>query len=155
MKEHPLHAIGRTLRLSLTPTGRSRRSEVWIYLLSAALIAALLSGLVSWIMEGPLASWIGLALVLVCALPAPAVAVRRFHDIGLSGWWTLPLMIGALRLLLLEILQRSLGWNARAMAESIFHRVDWAILPAFGLAYLALLTWPGTRGDNRFGPRVT
>lgn len=64
-------------------------------------------------------------------------------------------MIGALRLLLLEILQRSLGWDARAMAESIFHWVDWAILPAFGLAYLALLTWPGTRGDNRFGPRVT
>lgn len=153
MKTASLQNLRLTIRHSLTFTGRSPRTDVWAYLLAAALVVAILSGVTSWATEYPASGWISLAIGLICAAPAPALAVRRLHDFGHSGWWSLALAAGAARLLLLDILQLAFGWNVRAVAENVFHWIDWAIFPAFGLTYLALLAWPGLKGRN--SPPIT
>jgi uncharacterized membrane protein YhaH (DUF805 family) len=138
-----------TIRHSLTFTGRSSRTDVWTYLLAAALVVAILSSVTSWATEDPASGWIALAIAVICAVPVPALAVRRLHDFGRSGWWSLALAAGAARLLLLDVLQLAFGGNVRAAAENVAYWIDWAIFPAFGLAYLALLAWPGSKRRNR------
>lgn len=153
MRAGSLESLRLTIRHSLTFTGRSPRTDVLSYLLAAALVVAILSGVTSWATEYPASGWISLAIGLICAAPAPALAVRRLHDFGRSGWWSLALAAGAARLLLLDILQLAFGWNVRAVAENVVHWIDWAIFPAFGLTYLALLAWPGSKGRN--SPPIT
>src|SRR3569832_548918 len=59
--------------------GRARRSEYWYFVLFCAIIRFV------GIFLGPLSIILGLALLL----PQLAVAVRRFHDTGRTGWWIL------------------------------------------------------------------
>lgn len=65
---------------------RSRRSEYWWWALAyfIAYIAIYTAGSILGLGE-ILATLLGLALLI----PNIAVAVRRFHDIGKSGWWLL------------------------------------------------------------------
>jgi len=69
-------------------TGRSRRSEFWYFTLVNMLITYGLQG-VGFATEigifGILAGIVSLALFI----PGLAVAVRRMHDTGRSGWWVL------------------------------------------------------------------
>ena len=72
--------------------GRSRRREYWWYSAIWSLIFLFLSvvdifiGLqIPWLDKGPLASLYMLATIV----PSIAVSVRRLHDIGLTGWFTL------------------------------------------------------------------
>ena len=69
-------------------TGRSRRSEFWYFALVNMIISYGLQGL-TFVTEigifGILAGLVSLALFI----PGLAVAVRRMHDTGRSGWWIL------------------------------------------------------------------
>ena len=60
--------------------GRSRRSEYWWASLSIAIIGAIVGAIL-----GDLAYIWSLAVLV----PSIAIAVRRLHDIGKSGWWYL------------------------------------------------------------------
>ncbi len=75
--------------------GRARRREFWSFLIFW-IIAAVASVLAFEIPPGsfntaallPLAKSAPVLLIpLILILPLAAVAVRRLHDIGLSGWW--------------------------------------------------------------------
>ncbi len=69
-------------------TGRSRRSEYWYFFLVNMILSYGLQGLAmatEMSIFGILAAVVGLALLI----PGIAVAVRRLHDIGRSGWWLL------------------------------------------------------------------
>ena len=73
-------------------TGRSRRKEYWLFALMM-LVAGIVVGMVEGMLGlsgtlgtyGPL-SWLLIAAIIV---PSIAVGVRRFHDLGKSGWWML------------------------------------------------------------------
>jgi len=84
-------AVRSVLNQYVTFTGRARRSEYWwfgLFNLGLSLVAAAFDAFIGV----PLSQWIvGLGLLL----PGLAVAVRRLHDIGRSGWW---LLIGAVPL---------------------------------------------------------
>ena len=146
--------LAQSVRRSFSPSGRSGRTEVWAYLLAATLIGVLFSAITAWFLAPARSRWALLAVTLFIAIPAVSLVIRRFHDLDRSGWWSLALALGAVRLLLLEILQGSLGWDARATVERLFTWVDWAVFPAFGLAYIVIIAWPGTKRENRFGPPV-
>ncbi len=70
--------------------GRSRRMEYWMFFLFSVLIG-IFTSIIDMVIFGmdndfsPLNSLTSLALFI----PSIAVAVRRLHDIGRSGWWYL------------------------------------------------------------------
>lgn len=74
--------------------GRARRKEYWMFFLFNMIVSFAL-GLVTGFVGGVLGMGRGLgdavsALYgLAIVLPALAVAVRRMHDLGRSGWWVI------------------------------------------------------------------
>ena len=66
-------------------TGRSRRKEYWFFVLFYLLIAIVL-GTVDGVTGLGVLSPLGTLALLV---PSIAVAIRRLHDVGKSGWWLL------------------------------------------------------------------
>jgi uncharacterized membrane protein YhaH (DUF805 family) len=72
--------------------GRARRSEYWFFFLFTAIVAAIgavLDSILGFRSEstgsGPIQGILNLALLI----PGIAVAARRLHDTGRSGWWQL------------------------------------------------------------------
>ncbi len=105
-------------------TGRARRSEYWWWVLFTVLVglaAALLDGVLGTTL-GPdnTPAWrgstgiIGIIANLALLLPTLAVAVRRLHDTGRSGWWLLiglvPI-VGGIVLLVFFVLDSKPGAN--------------------------------------------
>lgn len=72
--------------------GRARRREYWRFVLNyllcyaALLVVDLLTGTFSFESQRGL---LGGLFLLFMFIPALAVAVRRLHDTGRSGWWLL------------------------------------------------------------------
>ena len=66
--------------------GRSGRPEYWWYFLAYVIVFVALGVLGSMI---GIISWIANLLSLALLIPSIAVGIRRFHDIGKSGWWLL------------------------------------------------------------------
>ena len=69
-------------------TGRARRSEFWywtLFQIILGVIASILDRAVFDRNNGAFSAVVGLALLL----PSLAVAVRRLHDSGRTGWWLL------------------------------------------------------------------
>ena len=69
-------------------TGRARRSEFWywtLFQIILGVIASILDRAVFDRNNGAFSVVVGLALLL----PSLAVAVRRLHDSGRTGWWLL------------------------------------------------------------------
>ncbi len=102
------------LRKYATFGGRAPRAEFWWYILFCIGLGTLFGGVdigiygLRWLSSGgmlrPSGSWLSLFLVI----PGIAVAVRRLHDIGKSGWWYLIGVIPIIGGLLLLI------WFSRA-----------------------------------------
>ena len=69
-------------------SGRARRKEYWMFILFNIII----SFVISFVM-GFLSATLGRATStiysLAVVLPSIAVAIRRMHDTGRSGWWIL------------------------------------------------------------------
>ena len=72
-----------------TFSGRARRSEFWYFYLFNFLVSLVL-GII------PVLSWMSGLWALAVLIPSLAVTVRRFHDIGKSGWYYLVPLIPAL-----------------------------------------------------------
>lgn len=69
------------------------------------------------------AGWVSALLTVIVTVPAVAVAVRRLHDQGRSGWW----------LLILPLL---LPW----FGHFVF------------IGFIGVFSGPGVAGPNRYGP---
>lgn len=72
-------------------TGRSTRQEFWMYTLFSiifSIVAQILDKLIGLGSDSPYVhtGWISGLYNLAVFIPALAVTVRRFHDIGKSGW---------------------------------------------------------------------
>ena len=73
-------------------SGRARRKEYWMFTLFnfiAALIVGFIGGFLSSATEVSAFAFLGTIYNLAVILPAMGVLIRRFHDIGKSGWWWL------------------------------------------------------------------
>jgi uncharacterized membrane protein YhaH (DUF805 family) len=87
-----------------TFTGRARRAEYWSFLLAHAIIALglyLLDVVTNYAGAGAI---LLVAYAAAALVPGVAVAVRRLHDSGRSGWWFLLLFVPLAHLVLLVFL---------------------------------------------------
>ena len=89
----------------ITFTGRSRRAAYWMFVLFN-LIAVILANVIDNVLGlagqggyGPISMIYGLAVFL----PGLALAIRRLHDTGRSGWWMLIGFIPLIGLIVLII----------------------------------------------------
>lgn len=97
--------------------GRSRRQEYWMFVLIHSLILAALyiGGLaLSVFLIGIPLLFLAAIYAMAAIIPSLAVNVRRLHDVGKSGWWTLlgfiPI-VGGIILLVWHATEGSLGDN--------------------------------------------
>jgi len=97
--------------------GRARRKEYWFFVLFN-ILASIALGIVDGI-TGTLNDEMGVGLLggiywLAVLIPAIAVAVRRLHDTGRTGWWLLLCLIpviGGLVLLIFMVFDSEPGDN--------------------------------------------
>jgi uncharacterized membrane protein YhaH (DUF805 family) len=98
-------------------SGRAQRAELWFFVLFNFIITVVLS-FVDGLM-GTVSAETGVGLLsgvysIAILLPAIAVACRRLHDTGRTGWWLLigfiP-VIGAIVLLVFYVLDSQPGDN--------------------------------------------
>lgn len=113
----------------VTFSGRARRAEYWWFILFAVIVSAVLGALDSFIFGYSISSEAEAGTLsldvqsvgvlaplwsLATFLPSLAVAVRRLHDTGRSGWWLLILLvplIGAIVLLVFLVTRGNPGTN--------------------------------------------
>lgn len=110
--------------------GRARRQEYWMFVLFNilfAIAASVIDGVLGFAIGGS----IGLVYVLYALftlIPSIAVAVRRMHDIGKSGWMLLVAfipLIGGIWLLVLMVTEGEHGDNEYGPdPKDPGHRVD-------------------------------
>lgn len=94
-------AIKTCFRKYATFEGRAARSEFWYWFLFG-----LLGGIVTGFVDGFLFDAAGLfygVFSLVILLPNLAVAARRLHDIGKSGWWQLLTLVPLIGIVVLIV----------------------------------------------------
>jgi len=100
--------------------GRARRKEYWMYVLFASIInvglmiVAAIFGAVSDTLGG-LLNVVGFLVSLGLVIPNLAVAVRRLHDTGRSGWhllYGLIPFVGAVLLIVWMVQEGDRGQNA-------------------------------------------
>ena len=100
-----------------TFSGRARRSEYWYFVLFNmifAIVAVVLDNVFETAIEGIGYGPIYGLYVLAVFLPGLAVAVRRLHDVGKSGWMffiVLIPLIGSIWLLVLFCTDSQQGTN--------------------------------------------
>jgi uncharacterized membrane protein YhaH (DUF805 family) len=108
-------AIESGFRHYVTLSGRAVRSEFWFWILFtvAGGIGAELVDYVlipSWVSYSPFSGVFDIATFL----PGIAVAVRRLHDIGRTGWWFLLVLVpllGVVVLIYWWCIEGSRGYN--------------------------------------------
>lgn len=134
----PIGYVQKCLRMYVNANGRARRAEYWwwaAFAITLAIVAAVLDSAMGAVPgEGPIGIIIGLAI----AAPGICVGVRRFHDIGMSGWW-FAAAFGAL------VVAGALAATPLAMLGAV------AMLAIVG-ALLFFLVKEGQPGDNKYGP---
>jgi uncharacterized membrane protein YhaH (DUF805 family) len=138
--------FGRMLAAYTKPhkfTGRSTRTELLGYLI----VSGILATATNWIVialgaAGAVTFSVGIASVglayLIWWLPLPALAVRRLHDQGKSGWWAL-----------LLVLPTAISWLG---GKALLGTSGLIIAEAIYLVGLVLLFWKPTDGANLYGP---
>ena len=172
-------AVRQCIRSYAQFNGRATRAEFWWWVLAsnlaivaAVIVDAILTAVLfafGITIIGPLA----FLLVIGVLLPSLAVAVRRLHDIGRSGWWLLTwygIDFGASLLfvaaLVLVVVFFAFGFGEDGGSGSGLLSTGWILLGGASLlalaalaAILAVYVWAlvwlvrqGQPGPNQHGP---
>ena len=149
-------------------SGRSRRTEYWMFVLFQILLAMGFWVLVAIAGGGALMSGgdptalaaAGGALMIIFAvyglvslaliIPGIAVGVRRLHDTNRSGWWILAPLLG-------YVIMAVGGAMAAASPDNpgvggILAMIGLVAVIVLGLVLLVFMLLEGTRGPNQYGP---
>ena len=143
-----------------TFSGRARRSEFWYFFLFNFLVSFVL-GLI------PFISTLSFLWTLAVLIPSLAVAVRRFHDIGKSGWTYLYFLIpGLLYIVYLVyffvkyVLPASDTFDVEAVTEMLVSNssslaiigILMLISLVAGIIFIVLMARDSEPGENKWGP---
>lgn len=129
--------------------GRTGRKEAFGYVVLSQFPVAISGLATSCLADAALARVIVLGVLVVVTAPLFALTVRRFHDMGHSGWWGLPFLTLVARMLLLDGIGLAAGWSVRAAIESVAGHVDWLLTLPATAAFVAFVVWPSARTHGR------
>ncbi len=108
-------------------SGRARRSEYWYFTLFNFLMAVIV-GIIDGIIGYPILT---ILYVLAIIIPGMAMAVRRLHDTGKSGWYLLigliPL-IGTIILIVFYVTDSDSGENQYGLNPKNEHALNDGII---------------------------
>ncbi|MBT9444949.1 MAG: DUF805 domain-containing protein [Hyphomonadaceae bacterium] len=138
------------LRFLFSPNGRVSRADYWLRWLIPSALAPIVVSAVDAALG---ARYLTPVWVLVSFWPNIAITAKRYHDRGMSGWWTLwSVLITLVPLFLVysgtEALITGAVVSAWLSTWIGLYGAFWAIF-AFTLIVYFL---PGERCANRFGP---
>ncbi len=164
--------LGYILSYLFTPSGRFRRVDYHLVVWSVTFfIFAIIMGIFGFVMSKGLGSMLGptslqdmkegtgdafgldvkvvvvggLVLYLMSYVAVIMATIKRFHDFGMTGWWTL-LLYFPLPLFLLVALFRMMGWQTAELALSGI----WLL--AILWYTIKLMFFKGLKADNFYGP---
>ena len=115
--------------------GRAPRPEYWWFFLFSVLVERLANQFDIRV--------VSILLSAGLFLPSMAVAVRRLHDTGRSGWWLLLWAPGRVFALLADYLEWA-GWIANLILL--------VVVSIPGLVFLWFMVQKGDAWENRYGP---
>jgi uncharacterized membrane protein YhaH (DUF805 family) len=149
-------------------SGRSRRTEYWMFFLFQILIMvafwilmALAGGSALMMGSDPnaLAAAGGFVMIvfalyglvsLALIIPAIAVTVRRLHDTNRTGWWVLAPIAGYVIMLVGAVMAASSPDNPGL--GGVLAMVGGIAALVLALVLLVFMFLEGTRGPNNYGP---
>lgn len=140
----------RPLRHFADFSGRSTRGELFNFALFVAVLgvpAVVADFFFGWRSSG----WMMWGLMILLACPIAAMLVRRVHDVGLSGWWILPLA-PILGVGWWNELQRLLNPFVYPPPRLPLPHVVEVAGSLLAMAAFILLFWGDEEAANRYGP---
>lgn len=149
-----LRSAGRSWLGTFRFHGRASRAEFLGYLVLSQVPLVVVHWIAAWFAPATMAEAVLVGAMYLASAPLSALSVRRLHDFGRCGWWSLPLLALVGRALLLDLVGLAAGWDAAGTIERALSYVDWLLALPAAAAALALLACPGSKGANRFGPSV-
>jgi uncharacterized membrane protein YhaH (DUF805 family) len=136
----------------VTFDGRAPRSEYWWFVLFGIIL-----NLVAWAIDalilGKTAEEVGpvhTIVWIVLFLPLWAAAVRRFHDLGWSGWWSAPWVVWDIGITVADLL----GYKRDNWISHPLGMVPMALFGLLSIVILVNLCSRGTIGMNKYGPDI-
>ena len=144
----------RTIRKTFDFRGRSQRTEYWVYAIFGQILgfAALFP---FWFFGVQVDKFVSQMIVTAAfQIPFTALLVRRLHDMGASGWWSLPIFVfAALAYWATAVYGGRPGHLFNALDELKPHLGTWLIVPqiAVPLAVIAIGFIPPTKDREAYG----
>jgi uncharacterized membrane protein YhaH (DUF805 family) len=132
----PWGYVQKCLRLYINAQGRARRAEYWwwtAFVFAVSVVAGVLDASLFGYQAQLVSALAGLALLA----PGLCVTIRRFHDVGLTGWFVLAVFAAVV--------------VGGALAEEIPALGGLIVLAAAG-AVLVIALMPSKPGPNAYGP---
>ena len=141
----------RGLRRTFILNERATRTELAVSCLLAFAAAWSVTSVIDWLVPTASDRMLDFAKYTAALLPLPAATARRFHDIGKSGWLSVPMALGCAL-----YLWRRWG-HLDAPPYEAFRLIRGNELAEWGIAIIALfycviLMRAPQVGDNRYGP---
>ncbi|MXP10381.1 DUF805 domain-containing protein [Pseudoblastomonas halimionae] len=139
----PSRTISRTFEFS----GRSSRTELFVYLVLTSLFLWLLFWAFDWLLPQDSGVWLlYLAIDAVVSLPLVSLLFRRAQDAGFSGWLSLPGVLLWIVSIYDGLINRPMtSWDAWGM--------PWTLIGLASIIWVVILSLlPPPLGENRFGP---
>jgi uncharacterized membrane protein YhaH (DUF805 family) len=126
--------------------GRAGRPEYWFFVLFLTIVGLTLNVLAIFL---PSAFVLYGIWSLVVVMPHYAVATRRLHDSGHTGWWLVPPLLIALPLAIARAAHPEELRSGDAL--SVLLSVGFLGLLAFAIWIFSLMVKNGDPGPNRYG----
>jgi uncharacterized membrane protein YhaH (DUF805 family) len=129
------------IKLFTTPVGRISRQQFWLHGILPIFVASILFG---WI---PL---IGFVVSLALAWAMVCIGFKRFHDLGLPGWWSLVYIVP---MLLAAFLTTGSFFLSEGGFLWILAEILWAVSLVILVGQLVFVYLHiGEPGPNQYGP---
>lgn len=141
MNNFIIECIRTCFRKFVTTAGRASRTEYWIFLAFSITVGIIAGAIDSVATRGDEIGVLSVLVVLVFFFPTMAVTVRRFHDVGLSGWYFLGILAFTIVSSHIITIQRSSG-------QTPYAALIWF---AFFFAPFVIALLPSNFGPNQFG----